>query len=64
MRYGFSAVETDTGHTDSDMSSSWTGNPKSITDWAWRANHKMTVIGKMLAEKWYGSAPLYSYYTG
>ncbi|TGO43907.1 hypothetical protein BCON_0739g00010 [Botryotinia convoluta] len=33
-------------------------------DWAWRANHEMTVIWKMLTEKWYGSAPLYSYYTG
>ncbi|THV45540.1 hypothetical protein BGAL_0476g00030 [Botrytis galanthina] len=45
MRYGFAAVGTDTGHTDSDMSTSWTGNPESITDWAWRANHEMTVIG-------------------
>ncbi|TGO27201.1 hypothetical protein BPAE_0046g00640 [Botrytis paeoniae] len=45
MRYVFAAVGTDTGHTDSDMSSSWIGNPESITDWAWRANHEMTVIG-------------------
>ncbi|KAM0123375.1 hypothetical protein ACHAP3_011178 [Botrytis cinerea] len=64
MRYGFAAVGTDTGHTGSDMSSSWTGNPESINDWAWRANHEMTVVGKMLTEKWYGSAPLYSYYAG
>ncbi|TGO08982.1 hypothetical protein BTUL_0184g00290 [Botrytis tulipae] len=39
MRYGFAAVGTDTGHTDSDMSSSWTGNPEFINDWPWRANH-------------------------
>ncbi|PWY80797.1 tannase and feruloyl esterase [Aspergillus sclerotioniger CBS 115572] len=64
LRYGFAAVATDTGHTGSDMAGVWWKNPESISDWAWRANHLTSVLGKFLVESFYGQKPKYNYFAG
>ncbi|OOF90624.1 hypothetical protein ASPCADRAFT_10534 [Aspergillus carbonarius ITEM 5010] len=64
LRYGFAAVATDTGHTGSDMDGVWWKNPESINDWAWRANHLTSVLGKFLVESFYGQKPKYNYFAG
>ncbi|PYH38076.1 tannase and feruloyl esterase [Aspergillus neoniger CBS 115656] len=64
LRYGFASVATDTGHTGSDMDGVWWKNPESINDWAWRANHLTSVLGKFLVESFYGQKPKYSYFAG
>ncbi|PYH97861.1 tannase and feruloyl esterase [Aspergillus ellipticus CBS 707.79] len=64
LRYGFATVATDTGHTGSDMVGTWWENPESINDWAWRANHLTSVLGKFIVEKFYNQKPKYSYFAG
>ncbi|KAJ5736942.1 uncharacterized protein N7483_002067 [Penicillium malachiteum] len=64
LRYGFASVATDTGHFGSDMGGTWWENPQSINDWAWRANHLTSVVGKFLVESFYGQKPKYNYFAG
>jgi len=40
------------------------GNAESLQDYAWRANHLMTVAAKQLTRLYYGKAPRWSYWIG
>jgi tannase/feruloyl esterase len=56
---GFAIASTDTGHRGGDAA--WMRDPESITDFAGRAMHETTVVGKALASAYYGTGPKYSY---
>jgi feruloyl esterase len=56
---GFAVASTDTGHQGGDTA--WMLNADKVTDFAGRAMHETTVVGKALATAYYGSAPKYSY---
>ena len=56
---GFAVASTDTGHQGGDTA--WMQVPDKVTDFAGRAMHETTVVGKALATAYYGTAPRYSY---
>jgi feruloyl esterase len=56
---GFAVASTDTGHQGGDTA--WMQVPDKLTDFAGRAMHETTVVGKALATAHYGTAPRYSY---
>jgi feruloyl esterase len=56
---GFAVASTDTGHQGGDTA--WMHVPEKVTDFAGRAMHETTVVGKALAAAYYGTAPRYSY---
>jgi pimeloyl-ACP methyl ester carboxylesterase len=70
VRQGFVGVKTDTGHTGSPlsgafgMSSPGQANVQLQTDFAYRSEHLMAVIGKQLASTFYGQDPVRSYWYG
>jgi pimeloyl-ACP methyl ester carboxylesterase len=70
VRQGFVGVKTDTGHTGSflsgafGMSAPGQPNVQLQTDFAYRSEHLMAVIGKQLASAYYGQDPVRSYWYG
>jgi feruloyl esterase len=56
---GFATASTDTGHQGGDTA--WMQVPDKVTDFAGRAMHETTVVGKALTAAYYGTAPKYSY---
>lgn len=56
---GFAVASTDTGHQGGDTA--WMHVPDKVTDFAGRAMHETTVVGKALAEAYYGAASRFSY---
>jgi feruloyl esterase len=56
---GFAVASTDTGHQGGDIA--WMQVPDRLTDFAGRAMHETTVVGKALATAYYGTAPRFSY---
>jgi feruloyl esterase len=56
---GFAVASTDTGHQGGDTA--WMQVPDKVTDFAGRAMHETTVVGKALTAAYYGFAPTYSY---
>jgi feruloyl esterase len=56
---GFAVASTDTGHQGGDTA--WMQVPDKVTDFAGRAMHETTVVGKALTAAYYGTAPAYSY---
>jgi len=56
---GFAVASTDTGHQGGDTA--WMQVPDKLTDFAGRAMHETTVVGKALTTAYYGTAPKYSY---
>ena len=56
---GFAVASTDTGHQGGDTA--WMQVPDKVTDFAGRAMHETTVVGKALTAAYYGTAPKYSY---
>ena len=56
---GFAVASTDTGHQGGDTA--WMQVPDKVTDFAGRAMHETTVVGKALTTAYYGTAPKYSY---
>src|SRR6185437_14430529 len=65
---GFAAGSTDTGHEGASGSFALDANGRLnwqlIRDNAYLGIHEMTVVGKTLAEAFYGSAPQRSYFNG
>ncbi|MEE2777863.1 MAG: tannase/feruloyl esterase family alpha/beta hydrolase [Acidobacteriota bacterium] len=64
---GYATASTDTGHVASGnaFDASWAlGRPDLIEDFGHRALHLTTVHAKKIVERYYGSAPRHSYYTG
>jgi feruloyl esterase len=56
---GFAVASTDTGHQGG--ATAWMQVPDKVTDFAGRAMHETTVVGKALAQAYYGPAPRFSY---
>ena len=56
---GFAVASTDTGHQGGDTA--WMQVPDKVTDFAGRAMHETTVVGKALTAAYYGTAPTHSY---
>lgn len=69
---GYVGVQTDTGHADAgpgmagDFGLLIPGVPNTAMqkDFAYRSQHLMAVIGKQLAQAFYGRQPIYSYWNG
>ena len=74
---GYVGIQTDTGHSGGSGTfgclNNCTGNNASNpgapdvqlqTDFAYRSEHEMAVIGKQLAQAYYGQLPVYSYWNG
>src|SRR5436190_3975176 len=68
---GYVGVQTDTGHTGGSGSFGMltpvpNGAPdvQLQTDFAYRSEHEMAVIGKQLAQAFYGQLPQFSYWNG
>jgi feruloyl esterase len=56
---GFAVASTDTGHQGGDTT--WMRVPEKVTDFAGRAMHETTVVGKTLTAAYYAVDPKYSY---
>jgi feruloyl esterase len=60
---GYASAATDTGHAANGGDASWAlGHPEKIIDFAYRAIHQMTVVGKATVKAFYGDAPQHSYF--
>jgi hypothetical protein len=58
----FVLAAEDDGH--SGMSTSWYSNAQQRVDFAYLSYHDVALVSKGLAEKFYGTAPRYSYFDG
>jgi feruloyl esterase len=56
---GFAVASADMGHQGGGTA--WMAVPDKVTDFAGRAVHETTVVGKALTSAYYGAAPRYSY---
>jgi feruloyl esterase len=63
LRRGYATSATDDGHTGSSASFV-VGHPEKLIDFAYRAEHEMTVEAKTLIRAFYGSDPRYSFWNG
>ena len=63
LRRGYATSATDDGHTGNSASFIM-GHPEKFIDFAYRAEHDMTVEAKALIKAFYGRAPQYSYWNG
>ena len=62
---GYAVTNTDTGHQGEVGDFSWApGHPEKYKDYAYRAVHELTVVGKAFTTAYYGQAPLKSYWFG
>jgi hypothetical protein len=60
---GYASAATDTGHAAEGTNAAWAlGHPEKIIDFAYRAIHEMTVVGKATVKAFYGDAPQHSYF--
>ncbi len=59
----YASAGTDTGHAAEGTNATWAlGHPEKIIDFAYRAIHEMTVVGKATVMAFYGDAPQHSYF--
>jgi feruloyl esterase len=63
LRRGYAASATNDGHNGSSASFI-VGHPEKFVDFAYRAEHEMTVEAKALIKALYGRNPRYSYWDG
>jgi feruloyl esterase len=62
---GYATAQTDAGHASPAVwDSSWAANPEAIVDFAYRAVHLMTGVGKAVTAKYYGRAHKRAYFAG
>lgn len=70
VKQGFVGVTTDTGHSTFFLSGAFgmnadgTPNTQLQSDFAYRSEHLMAVVGKEVTKAFYGQAPLRSYWYG
>lgn len=68
LERGYAVAGNDTGHDsagpDGEGGRFLLGKPEVLTDYAWRANHLMTVAAKDLITKAFGNGPKRSYWIG
>jgi feruloyl esterase len=63
MKRGYAVASNDSGHTGGSGAFAL-GHPEKVVDFAWRAEHEMTLHAKALIARFYGSGPRYSYWEG
>jgi feruloyl esterase len=63
INLGYAAASTDTGHTGGDVKFV-VGHPERVADWGYRAVHVTTEAAKLILNKYYGTAPVHSYFNG
>ena len=62
---GYATVATDNGHRSEAYDVSWAlHQPERIIDFGYRAEHTVTLVGKKLAQTFYGRGPQHSYFIG
>lgn len=62
---GFATGSTDAGRANvTQFDDSWSGNDQLTINFAYLSVHEMTVVGKALAEDFYGHPVEYSYWNG
>jgi feruloyl esterase len=62
---GYAVTNTDTGHQGGGGDFAWAvGHPEKLTDYAYRAVHELTVVGKAVTAARYGKSPDRSYWNG
>jgi feruloyl esterase len=67
IRQGYAGVTTDAGHdafTDNGKLGFVIGHPERLKDYAYRANHEMTVKAKALITAFYGVGPKHAIFSG
>lgn len=65
VRRGYACIVTDMGHKSTGLDAKWAyNNLQAEVDFGFRATHVTTVAGKAIAERFYGTAPRRSYFTG
>ena len=64
LQQGYATAATDTGHAAAGTDASWAlGHPEKIIDFAYRAIHDMTALGKSTTAAFYGDAPKHAYFS-
>ncbi len=63
LREHYATASNDTGHTGGDPSFGL-GHTEKLVDFAWRANHEMTVQSKAIINAYYGKASRINYWNG
>ena len=68
LQNGYATASTDTGHDSSVPGQNGgefiIGHPERLIDYAYRADHLMTVTAKAVISAFYGSSPAHSYWIG
>lgn len=68
VEQGYATAATDTGHDSSTEEGKGgrfaLGHPEKLIDYAWRADHLMTIQAKALIKAYYGQSPSRSYWIG
>jgi feruloyl esterase len=68
LSQGYAVASTDTGHDSSTEDGKGgrfaLGHPEKLIDYAYRADHLMTVHAKAIIKAFYGHGPKYSYWVG
>jgi feruloyl esterase len=63
LKEGYATASNDTGHTGGDPAFGL-GHTEKLVDFAWRANHEMTVQSKAIINAYYGKASKLNYWNG
>ncbi len=63
LKEGYATASNDTGHTGGDPAFGL-GHTEKLVDFAWRANHEMTVQSKAIISAYYGKASKLNYWNG
>jgi feruloyl esterase len=64
LQQGYATAATDTGHAAAGTDGSWAlGHSEKIVDFAYRAIHEMTALGKATTKAFYGDAPKHTYFS-
>jgi len=62
---GYTTAQTDAGHENAGVwDTSWSSKPEAVTDFAYRAVHQMTVLGKDIVARYYGRPQSRAYFQG
>lgn len=64
LERGYATAQTDGGHPGTGLRDTSWADDLTLTDFAYRAVHQMTVVGKQLVAKHYGRAQSRSYFHG
>ena len=65
LHRGYACASTDMGHEGTGVDGLWAlNNLQSEVDWGYRATHVVAVASKMIVRRYYGRAPVHSYFVG